>query len=123
MTTVNNGFYPKPHAKFDPNDPICWPRLDDAHALETLEELTDWVQWLTNRFTLDHRTVPHCWDQHGPIIEELSALYTAWQTAYAQTADGDAPLAWMNQFAAARHRLADWVARTGCRPGEHRARS
>ena len=102
MTTTNVGFYSKPYAKFDPNDPICWPRLDDAHALEPLEELTDWARWPTKRFTPDHRTVPHCWDQHGPVIEEPSALYTAWQTAFAQTADGDAPLEWINQFAAAR---------------------
>ena len=49
-----------------------------------------------------------------------SALRTAWQYAYAHTARGDAPLDWHSGFAASRQRLADWVARAGCRPAEHR---
>ena len=120
MTSTDDDLHHKPRTTFGPDGPICWPRLGDDDAAEMLAEVDDWVGWLTRRFTLDHRTIPACWEQHGPIIEELSALYTAWQTAYTPTADGDAPLAWMNHFANARHRLTDWVARTGCRPGEHR---
>ena len=99
MTTAEHSSAPKPRTTFGPAEPICWPQLGDDDAAEMLGEVNDWVSWLTQRFTLDHRTVPNCWDQHGPIIEELSALYTAWQCAYT---------------------LTDWVARTGCRPGEHR---
>jgi hypothetical protein len=57
--------------------------------------------------------------QHGALIEELSALYTAWQAAYSDL-DGSAPLLWMTHFAAARDRLTESVARTACRAGEHR---
>jgi len=32
----------------------------------------------------------------------------------------DAPLTWHEHFHHTRTRLAEWVARTGCRPGEHR---
>lgn len=123
MTTTTTGSRPDPKPRtIYSAQPISWPHLDDEKSAEQLDELTDWVLWVTWRFNLDHRTVPDCWTQHGAIIEELSALYTAWQTAYNQTADGDAPLAWMNQFANARHRLTDSVARTGCRSSEHRAR-
>jgi len=120
--STNGGFYPTPRTTFGPDRPICWTRLDGEHAVEMLDELTDWIQWLTHRLTLDHRTIPECWDLHGPLIEELTALYTSWQTAYAITAEGDAPLAWMIHFAAARQRLTNWVARTGCRPGAHRTK-
>ena len=121
-TTTASSPDPKPRTIYSAQ-PIRWPHLDDEKSAEQLDELTDWVLWLTWRFNLDHRTVPDCWNQHGAVIEELSALYTAWQTAYAQTADGDSPLAWMNQFANSRHRLTDCVARTGCRPSKHRRKA
>jgi hypothetical protein len=52
--------------------------------------------------------------------QELSALRTAWLASYAVTGRPEAPLEWHVRFATARQRLTDWVARTGCRPGEHR---
>ncbi len=111
---------PSPRQVFGPVQPVCWPTLDDEHATAALAELSDWVDWIQWRFTLDHRTIPTCWRQHGPHLEELTALFTAWQTAYNTTATGDAPLAWIEHFAHARQRLTDWTTRTGCRPGEHR---
>ncbi|MDC7120588.1 hypothetical protein OMK64_03460 [Cellulomonas fimi] len=102
--------------------PIVW----SAHAPEDqellLEELDLWIGWLVERFQLDRRVVPACWHDHTELIEELSALHLAWQGAYATTANADAPLRWLEQFAAARTRLSDCVARSGCRPAEHRTR-
>jgi hypothetical protein len=100
--------------------PVCWAVLSAGEVGEQLGHLTDWVNWLTDRYTLDHRTVPPCWDDHGAVLEELSALRTAWITAYSGDSVGDAPLRWHAEFAFTRQRLNDWVARTGCRPGEHR---
>jgi len=116
------GFLPRRslvQAQFPPQ-PVCWPALEDDEQATRLEELDDWTRWLVNRYALDHRVVPACWAEHGAILEELSALHTAWQTAYAQDAKGDAPMEWHTHFALARQRLTDWVSRTGCRPGEHR---
>ncbi len=113
----------RPATAYGPVQPICWPALsleDEALALDQLATWVDWVKW---RYTLDHRVIPDCWRQHGPIVEELSALYTAWQTAYVTSAAGDAPLLWLEHFAVARARLTDWTARTGCRPREHRVDS
>ena len=101
--------------------PVCWPTLDATEAHARLEELADWISWLLERYTLDYRTIPPCWASHGALVEELSALRTGWLTAYAQDARGDAPLHWHTDFAAARQRLTDWTARTGCRPAEHRS--
>jgi hypothetical protein len=103
-----------------PPPPVCWIALTNTDRSNALKLLTEWVSWLVDRYTLDHRMVPPCWAQHGALLEELSALHTAWHTAYAITSRGDMPLDWHAQFDAARHRLTDWVARMGCRPGEHR---
>lgn len=103
-----------------PPVPLCWPALNDQEKAEQLEALSDWTLWLAHCYALDHRTVPPCWAQHSALLEELSALRTAWLTAFAATSPGDAPLDWHTNFAASRQRLADWVSRTGCRSGEHR---
>lgn len=100
--------------------PLCWPALTPEEYEEQLEALRDWIRWLEQCYALDHRTVPPCWSEHGALREELSALRTGWLAAFAVTSSGDAPLDWHANFAAARQRLADWVARTGCRSGEHR---
>jgi hypothetical protein len=100
--------------------PLCWAALNDDERAEQLDALDDWVRWVIDRYALDHRTVPPCWPRHGALLEELSALRTAWLTAYAVTSSGDGPLEWHAHFAAARQRLTDWVSRTGCRAAEHR---
>jgi hypothetical protein len=102
---------------------IAWATLDEAETADALTELEDWIQWLTSRYGLDHRHVPACWAGHGELIEELSALHTAWQRAYAPDAPGDAPLRWHEAFDASRERLQSWVARTGCRGPAHVART
>ena len=115
-------FFPRPSTRsenFAPI-PVCWSALADTEIQERLEDLADWSHWLIERYALDHRSIPPCWARHGALVEELSALHTGWLTAYAQDARGDAPLHWHTEFAAARQRLTEWTARTGCRPGEHR---
>lgn len=103
--------------------PLCWRALSPHEREEQLEALTDWAAWLASRYALDQRTIPPCWPEHGALLEELSALRTAWLTAFAATSPGDGPLTWHANFAASRQRLADWVSRTGCRAGEHRPNS
>jgi len=100
--------------------PICWPRLNREAAVDTWHGLDAWIRWCVRRYGLDHRTIPPCWYQHGALVEELSALRTGWQAAHAPTAPGNAPLEWHALFALSRQRLQDWVARSGCRPDEHR---
>jgi hypothetical protein len=103
-----------------PTFPLCWATLNESQTEDALDELADWVLWAIERYSLDRRVVPECWDNHGGLIEELSALRTAWIAAYCITAPPGAPLEWHQHFDAARQRLSDWSARTGCRPGQHR---
>lgn len=100
--------------------PVCWATLTDIETEDALEELADWVNLTVERYALDHRTIPPCWDEHGALVEELSALRVAWFSAYGITGRPEAPLEWHTHFAAARQRLSDWASRTGCRPNEHR---
>jgi hypothetical protein len=99
---------------------VAWPTLSAEETDDALAELEDWIDWLRDRYHLDHRHLPNCWAQHGELVEELSALHTAWHHSYAPDADGSAPLRWHDAFELCRQRLLDWVARTGCRPELHR---
>lgn len=111
---------PSPAGAFPPL-PICWPGLSPKQRKQRLDELTTWVAWLTDRYRLDHRTVPTCWRQHGEIIEELSALATAWHTAHSTRPDSYTPLHWHTDLTYTRRRLTEWIAHRGCRPDQHRA--
>ena len=102
--------------------PIMWAAHTTEEQRNRLANLDAWVAWLAERYSLDRRTVPKCWSNHWELIEELSALHLAWEAAYATTSHADAPLAWHERFERARARLADWVARSGCGGGGHRAR-
>jgi hypothetical protein len=116
----DDAFGPPDDPTWEPQ-PICWPRVDRDTALNTWYGLDTWIRWTVHRYGLDHRTVPPCWYRHGALVEELTALHTAWLAARARLAPGNAPLDWHAMFAVARQRLQDWVARAGCRPDEHRA--
>lgn len=117
-----DGFFPRAELPqpFGPAVPICWAAHTPDNQQLYLEDLDTWVAWLVAHYSLDRRHVPECWVQHWELLEELAALHLAWEGAFATTAQADAPLAWHERFALARSRLADWAARTGCRPGEHR---
>ena len=59
---------------------VAWPTLSDQELEDAIAELGEWVAWLILRYALDHRTVPPCWAAHGALVEELSALHTAWRS-------------------------------------------
>jgi hypothetical protein len=57
--------------------PFAWHLLDEAAAAEHALELVAWVDWFTARYELGDRILP-CWQQHGPLVEELTGLWCAW---------------------------------------------
>lgn len=105
---------------FGPPVPICWSAQTSENQQLHLQDLSLWVEWLARHYRLDRRHIPACWREHWELIEELAALHLAWEGAYSTSAHADGPLAWHEHFDATRGRLADWVSRSGCRPGEHR---
>ena len=66
----------------------CW-RDATPEAGERLQKaLGDWVDWIRHRYPLARR-IPQCWTEHPEVVEELTALWLAWQAAYVEV---DAPL-------------------------------
>lgn len=101
-----------------PLAPWRWDQLDDTAARTAWHELTTWVDWLTNRYLLED-TIPSCWYDHGPIVEELTALHLAWTGAYtsAQAHPGE-PAHWHDQLQRTLGRIRSWD-RHGCTSGRH----
>ncbi|WP_206515558.1 hypothetical protein [Georgenia faecalis] len=100
--------------------PINWSELPSEDLEEQWEALDRWVRWLVSRYALDHRDIPACWYTHGDLVEELSALRTAHHGAFDPSGPASGPAEWHQILANTRARLQLWVARTGCRPAEHR---
>ena len=44
-------------------------------------ELTGWVAWIRTA-TPSPASIPGCWAEHPELVEELTALWLAWQAAY-----------------------------------------
>jgi len=94
---------------------INWNLLDADEAAAEWRDLDAWVHWLKTTFGLTPATVPPYWHRHDELIWELSALHTHFLACYEETASPSAPIAWMRDFAEARHRLREWVAICGTR--------
>jgi Domain of unknown function (DUF4913) len=59
----------------------CWATLAAAAASQLWLDLAGWVGWLRGRYPLAER-LPACWWRHPEVVEELTALWLAWQRAY-----------------------------------------
>ena len=99
--------------------PINWAALNGADAAERWGLLVDWTNWLRERYQL-HERVPSCWYTHGALIEELTALRTAWIGAVLDPqARLDDPTRWHELLERTLDRIRQWD-RTGCNDGIHR---
>lgn len=100
--------------------PVNWAALDAADAAEQWGLLVDWTDWLRERYQL-HERIPSCWYAHGALIEELSALRTAWVGAVLDPqARLDDPARWHELLERTLDRIREWD-RSGCSDGTHRA--
>jgi len=82
--------------------PVVWDALTPFEAQRTWRSLAAWVGWLRSRYPLAHR-VPLCWWRHPELVEELTALWLAWQDAYTEkgaslTAGADWHGRWLPEF-------------------------
>ena len=87
---------------------VNWRTLADSDASQVWTELGDWVSWFVRRYNLPARKIPPCWFKHGALVEELSALHTAWLVSYDSLDAGYGPIGWHERLAVAIPRLAGW---------------
>ncbi len=116
---ASNPVPPKPPK---PASPINWWALGPFEQRETLSMLSVWVPQLVRRYALPDTTVPPCWYEHEPLIQELLALYQYRdQQQVLPTAPPQAMLDFHYQFDIALGRIRRWVGVSGCNSAEHRA--
>ena len=87
---------------------INWRTLEDEDAPQVWTDLRSWVVWFTHRYNIAPRKIPPCWFKHGALVEELSALHTAWLVSYDSLDAGYGPIGWHERLAVALPRLATW---------------
>lgn len=96
--------------RYGPSTPIGahtinWRTLTDEDAAAEWALLREWVEWFTVRYNIPISVIPTCWWQHGPLVEELSALHTAHDAAFDQADAGFGPIGWHERLTIAIPRL------------------
>lgn len=100
--------------------PTHWPSIPPEELPQAWGELREWVETLVERFALDVRTVPPCWEQHNTMVEALSALRDHERGSYTEKASPTAAVDWFRAFREIEYRLTQAAARTQCSVNEHR---
>ena len=86
-------------------DIVNWRTLTPDQAPEAWAKLHEWVTWLCGRYGVENTIVPDCWWRHGSLVEELSALHSAWLASFDETDSGYGPIGWHERWAIAKERL------------------
>jgi hypothetical protein len=60
----------------------AWQHATADQAAWLWAGLGPWVRWLTHRYPTQLRDLPPCWHIHGDAVEELTALWASWMSAY-----------------------------------------
>lgn len=84
---------------------VRWRDLPPEQAPIEWQTLRGWVEWVTTRFDVPVSLIPDCWWKHPALVEELSALHTAWRTAYDKQDSGLGPVMWLERWHNAKARL------------------
>jgi hypothetical protein len=96
----------------------AWHTLTPREAGHAWDALTEWVDWLLDRYFLED-TIPGCWYRHGAMTDELDALRAAWVAAYIDPHARHIDAAyWHDLLDRALTRLRNWD-RYGCASGTH----
>ena len=100
--------------------PLHVPSLTAGERDAIMADLRAWVDRLVDRFTLDTRAVPPCWEQHNALVEALSALRDHERGSYAADADPRSAIDWLRAFRDVRGLLSELAAVTQCSAHQHR---
>lgn len=95
-----------------PYVPYCWKHVSASEARGLWVRLREWVDWVNARyFSSSWESIRPCWFRHPAAVEELTALWAAWESAYRASDEGegfsDAALWWHEKLHAVVHRLWD----------------
>jgi hypothetical protein len=93
---------------------IDWATLTGPERGAAWRRLVRFVEGLVYRYSLQREILP-CWWQHGDAVEELTALFSARETAYDESADAGQPVLWHDMLERSRVRVAG--ALSSCRDG------
>lgn len=88
----------KPSTVFGARKPAAWNLKDGTpeQQRKILTELKDWIDWYNETYPgVEEHLIPPCWYQHSAVVQELLAVFVAWQAAYGDLKDpDDAPAYW-----------------------------
>lgn len=101
--------------------PAYIPSLTGAERVAFMADLSPWVWTLVDRFAIDARVVPPCWEQHNGLVEALSALRDHERGSYAADADPRSAVDWFRAFRDIEARLTELAALTQCSAQQHRS--
>ena len=102
---------------------VVWRSLSIADQAVELRELVGWVEWLQVRYASAGDWLRPCWWRHGFVVEELSALRTAWLGAYeaGENSEATASLDWHEAAERCRERIRQVISTgPGCTAVAHR---
>lgn len=102
-------------------EPITWRTLGADEAMDVWQRLDEWVRWWIKRYGISSSTVPPCWYLHPRAVEELSALWTAWELWFDPLSPANGPLTWHREAEAALVRLKTIADDTNCTINQHLA--
>jgi len=100
--------------------PLHWPTLSRDEAVHAFADLRVWVDQLVDRFAIEVRVIPPCWQQHNGMVEALSALRDHERACYADTASPTAAVDWFRAQRDIEARLIELASKTQCSALEHR---
>lgn len=100
--------------------PVHLPSLAPQERGQTLAQLRVWVRTLVQRFGIEPRVIPPCWEQHNGMVDALLALRDHERACYADSASPTAAVDWFRALREIEIRLAELAAQTQCTIHEHR---
>ena len=100
--------------------PVHWPSLTATERLQAFADLREWVEQFVDRFAIEIRVIPPCWDRHNGVVEALSALRDHERACYAETASPTAAVDWFRALRDIEVRLIELASKTQCSAHEHR---
>jgi hypothetical protein len=101
--------------------PVCLRALTAQERDRALEQLREWVASLVERFSIEPRVIPTCWELHNGMVEALLALKDHERACYAESAPPTAAVDWFRAFREIEARLIEQSAQTRCTVHEHRS--